>query len=98
MIQPEIAVLSGKDLMMITRALESIEDKLTKVLTKFETELPQRWIKAPQLCKYLGFSRTVLDKLIAEGKIKAYHVNGKPGGDRYFKIEDIYSVEESIFS
>jgi len=93
----EIAILSGNDLIGITRSLDAIEEKMNLLLQSKEAAIPPKWIKAPAVCKYFGFSRVMLDRIIAEGKIKAYHINGRLGTDRYFKLDEIYSAEDSIF-
>lgn len=94
----QIAVLSQDDLMEINRSLEAIEHKIDMMSKADTNAIPPKWIKTPQVCRYFGFSRTVLDKLIAEGKIKAYLVGDKPGTNRYFRIDEIEAAEKTIFS
>ena len=92
----QINVVTHLDLEVIHHAIAALEVKLDKLVTEKNNDMPTKYVKASQVCKYFGFSRSVLEKLISEGKIKAYLLEGRPGGDRFFKVQDIYNLEPEI--
>jgi len=93
---PSINIVTREDLEGIQSALRAIESKLDKLNTKQTSELPTKYVKAAHVCKFFGISKGTLERFIAEGKIKAYLLDGKPGGDRFFKVSDVYDFEKSI--
>ena len=92
----KINLITTADLEVIHHALASLEVKLDRLITEQTNDIPSKYIKASQVCKYFGFSRGTLEKLIAEGKIKAYLLEGRPNGDRFFKVQDLYNWEPEI--
>lgn len=93
---PSINIVTREDLDSITNLLRAIEIKLDSINTTKTSEMPTKYIKAAQVCKYFGISKGTLERFIAEGKIKAYLLDGKPGGDRFFKVSDVYELEKTI--
>lgn len=92
----QINLITRPDLEVIHHAIAALEVKLDKLVSEKEGAMPTKYVKGSQVCKYFGFSRSVLERLIAEGKIKAYLLEGRPGGDRFFKVQDIYDIEPEI--
>ena len=93
--QQEIIVLTKNQLTTLHESIQTLEKKLDALLEK--DALPTKWLRTYQVQKYFGISRSVLDRLIAEGKIKAYRLVGKPSGDRFFKLDELAQVEDAIF-
>jgi len=62
------------------------------------TTLPVRWLRVPAACRYSGLSRSLLYRLIGEGKIKsvALRDKGKLQGIRLISAESIDHLLESI--
>jgi hypothetical protein len=63
-----------------------------------QTTLPVRWLRVPAACRYSGLSRSLLYRLIGEGKIKsvALRDRNKLRGIRLIAAESIDRFLESL--
>jgi hypothetical protein len=96
MTEQKLTILSGDDLNALFNKLDDLQKKVTSLVESQQESIKPMWVKAPAVCKYFGFSRSVLDRLIAEGKIKAYQVDGRPGTDRYFNVKEIAELDSNL--